>query len=129
MFRGFRDFVFRGNVVDLAVAVVIGGAFALVVASFVADILTPLLGLLGLPDFSELSTTLPSGATINWGLFLNALISFVLVALAIYLFVVRPMERMKGPAAVATKACTECTSDIPLAAKRCPFCTQPQFEA
>jgi large conductance mechanosensitive channel len=129
MFRGFRDFIMRGNVVDLAVAVVIGGAFALVVSSFVADILTPLLGLLGVPDFSQVATTLPSGATINWGLFLNALISFVLVAAAIYFFVVRPMERMKGPAAVETKACTECTSDIPLAAKRCPFCTQPQFQA
>jgi large conductance mechanosensitive channel len=129
MLRGFRDFVMRGNVVDLAVAVVIGGAFALVVSSFVADILTPLLGLIGVPDFSQVTTTLPSGATINWGLFLNALISFVLVALAIYLFVVRPMERMKGPDAVTTKTCTECTSDIPLAAKRCPFCTQPQFVA
>jgi large conductance mechanosensitive channel len=128
MLHGFRDFVMRGNVVDLAVAVVIGGAFALVVSSFVADILTPLLGLIGIPDFATASFTVGSdpGAEVRYGLFLNALIAFVLVALAIYLFVIRPMERLKGPAAVETKACTECTSDIPLAAKRCPMCTSPQ---
>jgi large conductance mechanosensitive channel len=128
MFQGFRDFVMRGNVVDLAVAVVIGGAFAALVGSFVADILTPLLGLIGVPDFSTASFTLGE-ADVRYGLFLNALIAFILVALAIYLFVVRPMERAKGTAAVETKACTECTSDIPLAAKRCPFCTQPQHIA
>lgn len=129
MFSGFRDFVMRGNVIDLAVALVLGLAFAGVVTSFVADILTPLLGLLGVPDFSEVATTLPSGATINWGLFLNALIAFLIVALVIYFFVVVPMNRTKGPAAVETKACTECTSEIPLAARRCPMCTQPQHTA
>lgn len=127
MFSGFKDFVMRGNVIDLAVALVLGLAFAGVVTSFVADILTPLLGLIGVPDFSEVATTLPSGATINWGLFLNALIAFLIVALVIYFFVVVPMNRLKGPAAVETKACTECTSEIPLAATRCPFCTQPQL--
>jgi large conductance mechanosensitive channel len=129
MFSGFRDFVMRGNVIDLAVALVLGLAFAGVVTSFVADILTPLLGLLGVPDFSEVATTLPSGATINWGLFLNALIAFLIVALVIYVFVVVPMNRLQGPAAVETKACTECTSEIPLAARRCPMCTQPQHTA
>ena len=129
MFRGFRDFVMRGNVIDLAVALVLGLAFAGVVTSFVADILTPLLGLLGVPDFSEVATTLPSGATINWGLFLNALIAFLIVALVIYVFVVVPMNRLKGPAAIETKACTECTSEIPLSARRCPMCTQPQHTA
>ena len=129
MFSGFKDFVMRGNVIDLAVALVLGLAFAGVVTSFVADILTPLLGLLGVPDFSEISTTLPSGATINWGLFLNAVIAFLIVALVIYFFVVVPMNRLKGPAAVGTKACTECTSEIPLAARRCPMCTQPQHTA
>jgi large conductance mechanosensitive channel len=128
MLKGFRDFIMRGNVVDLAVAVVIGGAFAAVVGSFVADILTPLLGLIGVPDFATASFTVGE-AEVRYGVFLNALIAFVLVALAIYFFVVKPMERMKGPAAVETKACTECTSDIPLAAKRCPFCTQPQAAA
>jgi large conductance mechanosensitive channel len=123
--QGFRDFIMKGNVVDLAVALVIGLAFAAVVNSFVADILTPLLGLLNVPDFSTASFTVGE-AEVRWGLFLNAIISFVVIALAIYLFVVRPMERMKGAAAVETKACTECTSDIPLAAKRCPMCTAPQ---
>ncbi len=123
---GFKEFIMRGNVVELAVALVIGLAFAALLNSFVADILTPLLGLVGVPDFSELVTTLDSGATINWGLFLNALISFLLVAAAIYFFVIVPMNRAKGPAAVETKACTECTSEIPLGAKRCPMCTAPQ---
>jgi large conductance mechanosensitive channel len=126
MLKGFRDFIMRGNVVDLAVAVVIGGAFALVVGSFVADILTPLLGLIGVPDFSTAGFTVGDDSEVRYGLFLNALITFILVAAAIYFFVVKPMERMKGPAAVETKACTECTSDIPLAAKRCPMCTAPQ---
>jgi large conductance mechanosensitive channel len=126
MFSGFRDFVMRGSVIDLAVAFVIGLAFAAVITSFVADILTPLLGLVGVPDFSELSTRLPSGAVIGWGLFLNALIAFLLVAAAIYFFVVVPMNRLKRPGEITTKACTECTSEIPLAAKRCPMCTQLQ---
>jgi large conductance mechanosensitive channel len=128
MLSGFRDFVMRGNVIDLAVAVVIAGAFGAVITSFVGDILTPLLGIFGLPDFADLTFTVgDSGAVVRYGAFLNALIGFVLVALAIYLFVVRPLERTKGDEAVETKTCTECTSDIPLAAKRCPFCTQPQF--
>ena len=129
MFTGFREFIMRGNVVDLAVAFVIGVAFAAVINSFVADILTPLLGLVGVPDLSQLATTLPSGATIRWGLFLNALISFLLVAAAIYFFVVAPMNRMNGPAETTTKACSECTSEIPLGARRCPMCTTPQAAA
>lgn len=129
MISGFKDFIMRGNIVDLAVAFVIGLAFAAVINSFVADILLPLLGLIGVPNFSELSTTLDSGAVIGWGLFLNALIQFLLIAAAIYFFVVVPMNRIKGPAATTTKACTECTSEIPLAAKRCPMCTQPQHSA
>jgi large conductance mechanosensitive channel len=123
--QGFKDFVMKGNVVDLAVALVIGLAFAAVVNSFVADILTPLLGLLNVPDFSTASFTV-GDAEVRWGLFLNAIISFLVIAAAIYFVVVKPMERMKGEAAVETKACTECTSDIPLAAKRCPLCTSPQ---
>ncbi len=126
---GFRDFIMRGNIIELAVAFVIGLAFAAVITSFVADILTPLLGLVGVPDFSSLSTTLPSGAVIGWGLFLNALITFLLVAAAIYFFVVLPMNRLQGDAETTTKACTECTSEIPLGARRCPMCTAPQIEA
>ena len=135
MLSGFREFIMRGNVIDLAVALVVGLAFAGVVNSFVADILTPLLGLIGVPDFSALATTLPSGATINWGQFLNALIAFLLVAAAIYFFVVIPMNkleerRQRGAAETpTTKTCTECASEIPSAARRCPMCTQPQADS
>jgi large conductance mechanosensitive channel len=125
MISGFRDFIMRGNIIDLAVALVIGLAFAAVLNSFTADILTPLLGLIGVPDFSTLTVTVGS-AEVRYGAFLNALIAFLLMAAVIYFLVVKPMERMKGPAAVATKACTECTSEIALGAKRCPMCTAPQ---
>ncbi|MDQ2934532.1 MAG: large conductance mechanosensitive channel protein MscL [Chloroflexota bacterium] len=121
--KGFRDFILRGNVVDLAVAFVLGGAFATVVTSFVGDILTPLLGLIGVPDFSTLVWTTPGGAEVQYGVFLNALIAFVLVAAAIYFFVVKPMERLQRPAEATTKTCPDCGSEIPLAARRCPMCT------
>ncbi|HEX2194143.1 MAG TPA: large conductance mechanosensitive channel protein MscL [Candidatus Limnocylindria bacterium] len=124
MISGFRDFVMRGNVVDLAVAFVLGAAFASVVTAFVTGILTPLLGLVGVPDFSQLRTELPSGAVIEWGLFLNALIAFVLIAAAIYFFVVVPMNRLRPPPPTpAMKNCPECTSSIPESARRCPQCT------
>lgn len=131
MVSGFREFVMRGNVIDLAVAVIIGAAFGAVVTSFVADVLTPLRGLLGVPDFSTAALNF-GDADIRYGLFLNALIAFVLVALAIYLFVVQPMNalearRQRGTEETPTrKACTECMSEIPAAARRCPMCTQPQ---
>ena len=132
MIQGFKEFIMKGNVVDLAVAVVIGAAFGALITSFVANILTPMLGLIGIPDFSAVVTTLPSGATINWGLFLNALISFVLIALAIYVFVISPMNAMErrrqrgAEETPSTKTCTECASEIPAVARRCPMCTQPQ---
>ena len=132
MMKEFRDFLLRGNVVDLAVAVVIGVAFGAVVTSFVANILTPLLGLIGVPDFSTLTIVTSGGAVIAYGLFINALISFVLIAAAIFFFVIKPMNalearRQRGEEqAPTTKTCTECASSIPLAAKRCPNCTQPQ---
>lgn len=129
MFKEFRDFLMRGNVVDLAVAVVIGIAFGAVVNSFVVDILTPLLGLLGVPDFSTLTIT-AGEATITYGVFLNTLIAFVLVAAAIFFFVVKPMNAMAArkaasepAAAPTTKACPFCATDIPLSATRCPHCT------
>jgi large conductance mechanosensitive channel len=134
MLSGFREFILRGNVIDLAVAVVIALAFAAVINSFVADILTPLLGLLGLPDFSTASFT-AGDAEVRYGLFLNALISFLVVALAIYLFVVGPARaieerRQRGREDdPTTKACSECASEIPAAARRCPMCTQPQHTA
>ncbi|HET8587383.1 MAG TPA: large conductance mechanosensitive channel protein MscL [Candidatus Limnocylindria bacterium] len=131
MVREFRDFIMRGNVIDLAVAVVIGAAFGAVVTSFVGDILTPLLGVIGVPNFGDL--TIQAGkATIKYGLFLNALISFVLIALAIFLFVVKPMNMLEARRQAGivetptTKTCTECASEIPVAARRCPFCAQPQ---
>jgi large conductance mechanosensitive channel len=126
MLKGFRDFIMRGNVVDLAVAFVIGGAFAAVVTSFVGDLLTPLLGLIGVPDFTTLTYTTSGGAEIRYGAFLNALISFVLIAAAIYFFLIVPLARLRPPAPAEpakTKTCPFCASDIPLAAKRCPNCT------
>ena len=128
--KGFREFILRGNVVDLAVAVVIGAAFAAVVGSFVADILTPLLGLFGVPDFRTASATV-GNAEVRYGLFLNALITFLLVAAAIYFFVVKPMNalvtrrKMEQDVASATKECPQCLSSIPAAARRCSFCTSP----
>ncbi|MGH2457001.1 MAG: large conductance mechanosensitive channel protein MscL [Candidatus Limnocylindria bacterium] len=130
MIREFRDFIMRGNVIDLAVAVVIGAAFAAVVNSFVVDVLTPLLGIVGIPDFGEIGFTTPGGAFVGFGLFLNALIYFLLVAAAIFIFVVRPMNaiaaRRAGTTpgqAPTTKACPFCATDIPIAATRCPNCT------
>lgn len=128
--KGFKEFLLRGNVVDLAVAVVIGGAFGLVVAAFVADFITPLVAAIaGKPDFSGLSFEI-NKSTFRYGAFFNALLSFVLVAAAIYYVVVLPMNhlaelRARGatPEPPATRACPECLSDIPVAAKRCAFCT------
>jgi large conductance mechanosensitive channel len=130
--KEFRDFLLRGNVVDLAVAVVIGAAFGAVITSFVGDVLTPLLGLIGVPNFESLTLTVGS-AVVAYGHFLNVLISFILIAAAIFFFVVKPMNAMEKrrqagmePEAATTKTCTECASTIPLAARRCPNCTQPQ---
>ncbi|MDP9273298.1 MAG: large conductance mechanosensitive channel protein MscL [Chloroflexota bacterium] len=128
MFSDFRYFLLRGNVVDLAVAVVIGVAFSAVVTSFTADVLTPLLGLIGIPDFSTLTFDVGK-ASVKYGVFLNALVSFVLVAAAIFFFVVKPMtalEAQRGgrePVPTTTKTCPECATDVPIAAKRCPNCT------
>jgi len=134
MFKGFRDFILRGNVLDLAVAVIIGAAFNAIVGSLVKDILGPLIAaVVGKPDFSALALDI-HGGHIAYGNFLNALIAFLLVASVVYFFIVLPMntlaERAKArnappPAAPTTKVCPECLSEIPLAAKRCSFCTQP----
>jgi large conductance mechanosensitive channel len=130
MVKEFRDFLLRGNVVELAVAVVIGAAFGALITSFTTDILTPLLGLLGVPDFSQLTYTTPGGAVIAYGNFLNALISFILVAAAIFFFVIKPLNalearRQRGEEnSPTTKTCPFCATEIPLAATRCPNCTQ-----
>jgi large conductance mechanosensitive channel len=129
MLKEFRDFILRGNVIDLAVGIVIGAAFGAVVSSFVTFVLTPLLGLLSVPDFRGLAFQ-AGAAVVNYGIFLNALISFILVAAAIFFFVVKPVNAMNArtakpaaPAAPATKACPFCATDIPVAATRCPHCT------
>ena len=130
MLKGFREFLFRGNVVDLAVAVVIGGAFGGVVAALVKDLLTPLIAaLVGKPDFGGLAFTL-NGSRFPYGDFINAVVSFLLVGAAIYFFVVVPMkammDRLKRPATAAppaTRPCPECLNEIPLAARRCGHCT------
>jgi large conductance mechanosensitive channel len=130
MLKGFRDFILRGNVVDLAVGVVIGAAFGGVVTSFTKDLLTPLIaGIIGKPDFGGMALAI-HGSPLMVGNFLNALISFLLVACAVYFAVVLPvnalMDRFKKPVPAAppsTKKCAECTLEIPLEARRCPHCT------
>lgn len=132
MLKGFRDFILRGNVVDLAVAVILGAAFNKIVGSMVSDVLNPLIGAtVGKPNFSSLVVHVGSGA-ITIGNFLNAVIEFVIVASVVYFIIVLPMNamlvRIKRPETLAeptTKPCPECLSDIPLAAKRCAHCAQP----
>lgn len=125
MLKEFKDFAMRGNVMDLAIAVIIGGAFGKIIASLVNDILMPLIGLLlGGLDFSGLAITVKD-ASINYGLFIQAIVDFLIVAFVIFLLV-RAMNRMKKPEPVAvptTKECPHCFSVIPLKATRCPNCT------
>jgi large conductance mechanosensitive channel len=133
MFKGFREFIMRGNVIDLAVAVVIGAAFGAVITSFVTNILNPLIAaLVGKPDFSALVAHV-NGGEIKYGLFLNALIAFLLVAGAVYYAMVAPVnawkrarERGKAPADPTTKTCPACTETIAIAARRCKFCGEEQ---
>jgi large conductance mechanosensitive channel len=130
--KGFKAFLLRGNVVDLAVAVVIGAAFGAVVAALVKDLLTPLIAaLVGKPDFSAIQFTV-NGSKFLIGDFINAVVAFVLVAAAIYFFIVAPMnmvmERRRSgqpPPDPTVKKCPECLSEVPIAAHRCAFCTQP----
>jgi large conductance mechanosensitive channel len=132
MFKGFREFILRGNVVDLAVAVVIGTAFGAVVTTFTRGIVMQLVAaLVHMPDFERLAFDL-NGTPINYGPFLTATISFLIVAAVVYFLVVIPLNYLLAkfnrpdPAAEpATKTCGECLSDIPLDARRCKFCTQP----
>ena len=132
MLKGFRDFILRGNVVDLAVAVIIGAAFNAIVTSGVKDILTQIIAAVaGKPDFSGVVVKL-NGTPIYIGNFLNATISFLIVTSVVYFGVVLPLNtllaRFKKPepaAPPATKACPECLSEIPIAARRCAHCAQP----
>jgi len=130
--KEFKQFAMKGNVIELAIAVVIGAAFAKIVDSFVTDVLMPPLGLLiGGIDFANHFVTLKGGSfatlaeaqaagavTLNYGVFLNTLVSFLIVALAIFIVV----RRVNAPAAPTTRACPECLSDIPIEAKRCRYC-------
>jgi large conductance mechanosensitive channel len=130
MLSGFKQFILRGNVVDLAVGVVIGAAFGGVVTAFTTDLLTPLIAaLVGKPDFSAVNFTVGT-AVFKLGDFLNALVAFLLVAAAVYFFVVTPINaliartrRATAPADPTTKKCPECLSEIPIDARRCAHCT------
>lgn len=142
MLKEFKEFALRGNVIDMAVGIIIGAAFGSVVTSLVKDILMPPIGfLLGKVDFSNLFISLSgryatlaeaqaAGApTINYGIFINTVLNFVIVAAAVFFFIVRPINRMRqakekpAPAAPTTKECPYCFSTIPLKATRCPYCT------
>ena len=131
MLKGFRDFILRGNVIDLAIAVIIGAAFTAVINSLVGDVLNPLIAaVVGKPDFSAIVIHVGSGI-IKIGNFFNALIAFLIVACVVYFFIVMPtariMARFKPPVVEppATKKCPQCKSDIALDATRCAHCTQP----
>jgi large conductance mechanosensitive channel len=129
MLKDFKEFILRGNVVQLAVAIVIGIAFGAVVSSFVEDLLTPLIAaIFGEPDFSALTFEV-NGSTFRYGDFINAIISFLIVAAAIFFLVIRPMNvleerrRRRAPEDPTLKKCPECISEIPADATRCAFCT------
>jgi large conductance mechanosensitive channel len=132
MLSGFKQFILRGNVIDMAVGVVIGAAFASVVAAFTKDLLTPLIAaIVGKPDFSAIKFTI-NGSMFAIGDFINTAVAFLLVATAVYFFVVTPvnllvtrMRKAPVPADPTTKKCPECLSEIPIDAKRCAHCTQP----
>ena len=125
----FKQFLLRGNVIDLAVAFVVGAAFAALVQAAVADLLTPLVAaVFGQPDFSALSFTI-NGSTFRYGHFLNVLIAFVTVAFVVFFFVVKPINRLmelsrrRESPDPSTRKCSECLSEIPIDARRCAFCT------
>lgn len=141
MFKEFKKFALRGNVLDLAIGIIIGGAFSTIVNSFVADILMPPIGmLLGNADLSELYVNLSGGtyeslaaaqeagaATINYGLFINSIVDFTIIAFALFL-IVRQVNRLQReeeeqPAEPTTKECPHCLTEIPIGATRCPHCT------
>ncbi|HEV8574676.1 MAG TPA: large conductance mechanosensitive channel protein MscL [Dehalococcoidia bacterium] len=135
MLNDFKQFLLRGNVIDLAVAIVIGVAFAAVVTALVEDLITPLIAMIfGEPDFSALDFTI-NDSTFRYGDFINKVFTFVTIAAAIFFFVVVPtnalMQRMRSepPPDPTTKKCPECLSEIPLDARRCAFCTSQLAQA
>lgn len=132
MLKGFRQFVLRGNVLDLAVAVVIGAAFGAVVTALVKDLITPLIAaVVGKPDFSAIQFDV-NGSRFLIGEFVNAAVSFLLISAAVYFLVIVPvnaltarLRRGEAPPDPTSKKCPECLSDVPIAARRCAFCTSP----
>jgi large conductance mechanosensitive channel len=129
MLRDFREFILRGNVVDLAVGVVIGAAFGAVVNALVKDLITPIIAAIGgKPDFSNLSFTI-NEARFLYGDFINQVISFLIIAAAVFFLVVKPVNalmvrrRAEPPLDETVRKCPECLSEIPVAARRCAFCT------
>jgi large conductance mechanosensitive channel len=127
----FKEFITKGNVIDIAVGIVIGLAFTAVVTALVADLITPLIGIPGHVDFSSIRVKI-NGSVFQLGAFVNALLSFLIIAAVVFFLVVRPVAHMEArakarqPAAAATtRECPECLSQIPLKAKRCSFCTSP----
>ena len=130
--KGFKQFLLRGNVLDLAVAVVMGGAFGTVVTALVKDLVTPLIAaLVGKPDFSAIAFTVNNSKFLI-GDFVNAVVSFMLIAVAVYFFIVVPvnhvvarLRRGEAPPDPTTKNCPECLSEVPIAARRCAFCAVP----
>lgn len=128
--KGFKQFMLRGNVLDLAVAVVMGAAFGAVVTALVKDLITPIIAaIVGKPDFSGITFTV-NGSKFLIGDFINAIVSFLLIGAAVYFFVVLPvnqlmarMRRGEAPPDPTTKKCPECLSEVPIAARRCAFCT------
>ena len=135
MLKGFKQFLLRGNVVDMAVGIVIGASFGAVVTGFVKDLMTPFIAaLIKQPDFSALTFTM-NGSKFLYGEFINALLSFLIIAGAVYFFVVVPVNaliarsRKEPPADPTTRKCPECLSEIPISARRCAFCTQPSSAA
>jgi len=149
MLKDFKAFIMRGNVVDMAVGIIVGAAFGAIVSSLVKDVIMPPIGLaLGKIDFSNLAIVLKQGTTpgpyaslaaaqaagavtLNYGVFINTIISFLIIAFVVFLFIVRPIARMQvpkkaaGPAAPTTKECPFCYTNIPIRATRCPNCTSP----
>jgi large conductance mechanosensitive channel len=130
--KGFKKFLMRGNVIDLAVAVVMGAAFGAVITELVKDLITPLIAaIVGKPDFSAIQFTV-NNSKFMIGDFINSLVSFILIGVAVYFFIVLPMNSLMArmhrgevPPDPTVKKCPECLSDVPIAARRCAFCTSP----
>lgn len=124
----FKGFIMKGDVIDLAVGVIIGLAFNAVVTAFVTDIVTPLIGIPGHMDFASFTVTVNNSVFLV-GAFVNAVINFLTIAIVVFFFIVKPISKMKAitskktPASPTTKQCPECLSNIPIGAKRCAFCT------